>query len=280
MQEQSVFVQVGSWIQHISEWILLLSVMVIGSNLLLGLLALDALIMLPAWAWLALKWYNCLLAVFIEVRGVVYMTIHGAASSHRKVDVFAMVGAAGALLFIFADGSIRTPTWGLAVPLLAIILCRVLTIEIRHHRQRGKQQQTFSSGASPFAHHMTRRCGMCGEPGYELCLRCKGKYKDELQRINYHLRRAQQVGEPATLTLVEWIQMRRLYRDRCCHAQRCGGSYEVIDHVIPIGQGDSYTGGTIAHNCRPICRSCNSRKSNCYPGDEPERKHVMSKRKR
>lgn len=68
MQEQSVFVQVESWIQHISEWILLLSVVVIGSNLLLGLLALDALIMLPAWAWLALKWYNCLLAVFIEVQ--------------------------------------------------------------------------------------------------------------------------------------------------------------------------------------------------------------------
>ena len=44
----------------------------------------------------------------------------------------------------------------------------------------------------------------------------------------------------------------------------CGAPYEAIDHVKPISRG----GSDWPANLRPICTSCNSKKSNKWPFDE------------
>lgn len=41
----------------------------------------------------------------------------------------------------------------------------------------------------------------------------------------------------------------------------CGGAYEALDHVKPVSAG----GPHLAANIRPICKSCNSRKSARWP---------------
>jgi hypothetical protein len=110
-------------------------------------------------------------------------------------------------------------------------------------------------------------CEICDEPSlYSICLRCKGKYADEHKRVQAQLNRARQAGEPATLTLVEWVDTCRTYHWQC-YKMNCETKFSDLEHLLPIGQGDAYTGGTTKANCRPICRAHNAKKSNRHPGD-------------
>jgi hypothetical protein len=110
-------------------------------------------------------------------------------------------------------------------------------------------------------------CEICDEPSlYPVCLRCRGKYAGEHQRVQAQLNRARQAGEPATLTLAEWINICKLYHGQC-YRMNCETKFSDLEHIIPIGQGDAYTGGTTKDNYRPICRSHNAKKSNRHTGD-------------
>ncbi|WP_201385308.1 HNH endonuclease signature motif containing protein [Ktedonobacter sp. SOSP1-52] len=109
-------------------------------------------------------------------------------------------------------------------------------------------------------------CEICGEPGiYDVCNHCRGKYAKEAARVTTQLRRARQAHEPATLTLPEWVNICNLYHWQC-YMPNCENSFSDLEHIIPIGQGDAHTGGTTSANCRPICRSHNTKKGSRHPG--------------
>jgi 5-methylcytosine-specific restriction endonuclease McrA len=59
----------------------------------------------------------------------------------------------------------------------------------------------------------------------------------------------------ATLTSVQWLEIKDLYDHSCVY---CGKWYAALtqDHVIPISKG----GHHIKENIVPACRSCNSKK--------------------
>lgn len=60
-------------------------------------------------------------------------------------------------------------------------------------------------------------------------------------------------------TTAEMITARcALWGNRC---YICGAQMQAIDHVKPLAKG----GAHLPCNLRPICRSCNSRKKDCWP---------------
>lgn len=103
------------------------------------------------------------------------------------------------------------------------------------------------------------KCSICHEESqYDVCLACEKKFKGERHRVRAQILRAKQNNVPATLTLVEWIELLAIFHWKCAY---CHGPYELLEHYVPITQG----GGTTAENCVPACFSCNSKKSNKHP---------------
>lgn len=86
---------------------------------------------------------------------------------------------------------------------------------------------------------------------------CKAKRKEWMtpERNSYYLRlrRARVKGAKGSHTLTQLKARIAFYGHRC---YLCGGSYDTIDHVIPVSAG----GTNWPANLRPACRSCNSRK--------------------
>lgn len=81
----------------------------------------------------------------------------------------------------------------------------------------------------------------------------------EYNRINKHRKKARDRGLPATLTLVEWLRICRLFDYKCAyrHENGCKGRFETIEHLVPLSLG----GGTTAQNCVPCCEACNQANS-------------------
>ncbi len=112
---------------------------------------------------------------------------------------------------------------------------------------------------------------------YGWCPACVAKLQKDIaeywrmsreERIIYmECERARERGLPATLTLQEWEQTKKHFREHwgidtdCC--AYCGGPYEALDHFVPIVSG----GGTIAGNCVPACKRCNSSKGGLHPDE-------------
>lgn len=73
----------------------------------------------------------------------------------------------------------------------------------------------------------------------------------EMRRVWKHNLRA--VGQRAGhgLTLAEWLDILNRHGWQCAY---CGGPFESMDHVLPIGRG----GGTVAGNVVPSCVACNN----------------------
>jgi len=94
---------------------------------------------------------------------------------------------------------------------------------------------------------------------YEVCAECKGRYAHEILRVRSQKYRAKQAGEPATLTVAEWVQTLQSFKFLCAYCQST--RFEALEHYIPIGHG----AGTTKENCVPACRKCNSQKSNKHP---------------
>ncbi len=106
----------------------------------------------------------------------------------------------------------------------------------------------------------TRQCEICCKDMYvnnpnakhvicEVCRR--GNIHFERKRLYFQLARARKAGNPATLTLDQWLQTIKDFDMKCAY---CGGSYDVLEHFIPMSRG----GGTTVDNCLPACNSCNT----------------------
>jgi 5-methylcytosine-specific restriction endonuclease McrA len=112
---------------------------------------------------------------------------------------------------------------------------------------------------------------------YGWCPACVAKLQKDIaeywrmgreERIVYmECERARERGLSASLTLQEWEQTKKQFKEHwgtdtdCC--AYCGGPYEALDHFVPIVSG----GGTIAGNCVPACKRCNSSKGGLHPDE-------------
>jgi 5-methylcytosine-specific restriction endonuclease McrA len=81
--------------------------------------------------------------------------------------------------------------------------------------------------------------------------------------LNQHLRRAEKLQLPATLTMEQWSAAIKYFDGKCAYCQE--KPWELLEHFIPLGLG----GGTIASNCVPSCKSCNNSKGPWHPHELP-----------
>lgn len=114
------------------------------------------------------------------------------------------------------------------------------------------------TGGSPIT------CLLCNAPTsinhiYGLCLDCKQKNINEIQRVKAQLYRARKAGTVATLTPAQWIHTLQSFRFLCAYCQV--KPYEVLEHSIPVSKG----GGTTQENCIPSCLQCNLQKAAIHP---------------
>lgn len=74
--------------------------------------------------------------------------------------------------------------------------------------------------------------------------------------------RARKLGIDDELSQKQWEGLLKKFNYACVN---CGSTKHIcIDHIIPLSRGGSNT----INNVQPLCRSCNSRKSNATP-DRP-----------
>jgi hypothetical protein len=81
----------------------------------------------------------------------------------------------------------------------------------------------------------------------------------EQHRVYTQVKRAQEVGCPATLTTNQWLRAIEHFNGLCAYCLHC--RFEVLDHWLPLQDG----GGTTADNCMPACKRCNEVKSAYHP---------------
>jgi 5-methylcytosine-specific restriction endonuclease McrA len=109
----------------------------------------------------------------------------------------------------------------------------------------------------------TITCPVCGKRTMEwtykfACNECYVRCPEQ-STVAYHNYRAQDMGLPATLTVIQWLQTVKHFNSMCAYCLR--KPYTDLEHYIPLTLG----GGTTASNCIPACRECNARKSNKHP---------------
>lgn len=107
-------------------------------------------------------------------------------------------------------------------------------------------------------------CPTCWETVLQECKkehRIIEYYPREMRRVQYHNKRAQELGLEGTLTITEWMKTLEHHKWQC--AYRCGNPYEELEHHIPLRHG----GGTTAENCVPSCQSCNRTKGALHPDE-------------
>lgn len=122
-------------------------------------------------------------------------------------------------------------------------------------------------GASPQIVHPT--CSVCGrESLYEICVECEHTHQREINRVRSQNHRAKKAGEPADLTLAQWLKILDDCHRLCVYCQTA--PFEVMEHWIPLGYGHK-NGGTTAKNVAPACHRCNLEKSNKHPGQETKK---------
>ena len=72
------------------------------------------------------------------------------------------------------------------------------------------------------------------------------------QRLRGQNQRAKQKGSRHDLTMEQWLETLEHFDYKCAY---CGGSYEIIEHYLPIS-----IAGTTVSNCVPACSRCNAMK--------------------
>ena len=75
--------------------------------------------------------------------------------------------------------------------------------------------------------------------------------KQETARVRSHLKRAQEAGTPATLTIEQWLAKIEQFHGLCAYCKE--KPFDTLEHLIPI----SDNGGTTEENCFPSCQRCN-----------------------
>lgn len=104
----------------------------------------------------------------------------------------------------------------------------------------------------------------------------------EKDRLRKQLNEAVRAGNPATLTMEQWMATLEHFH-YCCAYCLNGRSFdsldpelverlqfELMEHIVAIKDG----GGTTVDNCIPACRSCNRRKDDKRIAD-PLPKHKI-----
>lgn len=276
MQEPLLLPRIGPQMRKIDEILLIAFAFFLTTNIVLGVLVLARGWVIPSWIWSVFQWGNGVCASFLILRSIIVFTLYKGEPPEGSVHAVGGFIAFGALFWLVLSLSMTSASaanpWGLTPVILVVGIVILLTTEIHNALQHPKQAtstQPSSTSWQTIPHQEApTECKICHEPGiYDICQRCRGKYKDELQRVQYHLNRARQAKEPANLTLPEWIEILDTYNYRCAYCPN--GIYQILEHRIPIGQGSTYKGGTTAINCVPACRSCNTIKSNRHPHDQP-----------
>lgn len=84
-------------------------------------------------------------------------------------------------------------------------------------------------------------------------------YQIERKRLGGACSMAKSRGEEYSLTLEQWL-LTLAHFGYCC--AYCGGTYALLEHFIPIGEGV----GTVVKNCVPACQSCNRLKHQNWNG--------------
>jgi hypothetical protein len=87
-------------------------------------------------------------------------------------------------------------------------------------------------------------CSICKERPFSsahatlrVCHPCYLLYRSEVQLVQVHLYRAKAAGVPATLTLGEWVETLKRFDQHCAY---CEGPFEVLEHIIPGSDKDSF----------------------------------------
>jgi 5-methylcytosine-specific restriction endonuclease McrA len=81
----------------------------------------------------------------------------------------------------------------------------------------------------------------------------------ETHREVWRRRHARKMGTMVVRITPAMLAAKCAYWGNCCWV--CSGPQEAIDHVKPLNKG----GAHILANLRPICRACNTRKSDTWP---------------
>jgi hypothetical protein len=78
--------------------------------------------------------------------------------------------------------------------------------------------------------------------------------------------RSRRLNAGGTITRDEWLAVCEKYNNKCaiCHQELP----LTMDHIIPLSKGGTHT----INNIQPLCKSCNSRKSNKIIGESEIRK--------
>src|SRR5579871_953966 len=275
MQEPVLLARIGPQVRKIDEILLITFALFFATNIVYGIFVLARGWFIPSWIWGIFQWGNGICATVLILRSFIIFTVYKGEPPNPSVHNTAGYASGFALLWLALSLGMSQPNvqnpWGLTPVILFVVVVVLIAIEIQEALQHSKgatvSHESSSSLKAAAQQEATTECEICHEPGmYDICLRCRGKYKDEWQRVQHHLNRARQAKEPATLTLPEWIEVLEMHDYKCAYCQK--RDYQVLEHRIPIGQGSKYGGGTTAINCVPACRNCNAKKSNRHPHDQ------------
>lgn len=167
-----------------------------------------------------------------------------AAHAKAHAEMAATLVACEACKSIVAYGDVSMPTApdGSSLPVFVqcCAACRT-RIEARYARECAVCGIVFRAVRSTFP------LELCATHATDACIA-------ESKRVRDHNERASRLGQPASLTLREWLATLEHFAWVCAY---CGGSFECLEHLETVQRA-----GTTASNCVPSCHRCNMRKGN------------------
>ena len=90
-------------------------------------------------------------------------------------------------------------------------------------------------------------------------------FERETIKVERNVGRAKKLGLEATLTIWEWLQIKRNWNFNCAF---CQGKAETMEHIVPLSRG----GGTHRLNVVPACEKCNTLHGKVLHGLDQRRK--------
>jgi 5-methylcytosine-specific restriction endonuclease McrA len=137
-----------------------------------------------------------------------------------------------------------------------------------HPEQHKHQRQRWCKKKCKDVNFVKQRCRALrrwrkNNPKYE---RDRYRKNPAKAKAAYHKRRARILGNGGSFTAGQWIALCTEYHKRCL---RCNKRRKLTaDHVIPVTKG----GTSHISNIQPLCKSCNSIKSNKTVDYRPNRR--------
>jgi uncharacterized membrane protein len=219
----------------------------------------------PLWVKTAWTFVNVVLTVFVSVQIGAYIVL-----SQDNINISGLLCLVFSAIvvgsvFCVAGGAFGIHSIGLFFLLIVLLIVNfVFMAEINVSDRKDREKKSSAPIETKPEIKDEPLCSVCKKPcQYSVCLECDRKYQREIQRVRSQNWRAKKAGEPATLTIAEWLETLEAFHHHCAYCQT--GPYELMEHYIPIGQGKK-DGGTTSKNCVPSCFKCNVQKSNRHPG--------------